>query len=1025
MPSIQDTAYPRFKSNPTAKELITLYTPTTDELELANRVTYKPLTCLNFLVLLKTFQRLGYGVALVTVPASIIRHIVMSAKLSTSQRDLGHYDASATRRRHLTIIREYLQIFPFNQSAHQVIVQALEMAILAKHDLVDLINIALEELARQRFELPGFSTLERIARSVRKQKTDQLYQQIKDALTPEERQRLDGLFSDTDELTHWEQLKQEPGKPLLSRLKNWTERLQWLSTLQLSHTVLSGIPPVKVQHFAAEAQTLDVARMKALGTAKRYTLAAALLTLQYAQTLDDITEMFIKRMRQLHHNAKDALTQHRLDSQQRTDELIMTLRDLIVAYQSEGDIPKRFAAMETVIGDHPEHLLEQCEAHMAHDGNNYFPFLPQFYRSHRATLFRLIDALILKSSTHDTTLVEAIEFIKRYREKRRTWVSITEMNHEGTDDEQQIVLLDISWVPNKWWTLVTGQDQRHHVPTKVHRVYFEICVFSYLLLEVQSGDVYIEGSNEYGDYDGQLISWQEYEATVAEYGQVVDLPTQPSEFVSYVRRWLTTIADQTDHSFPTNTKVTYQKERLVIQPHRRQRPDDLAKLESLLAERLQPVHLLDVLTDTELWLNWTRCFKPISGYEAKLENPVARYLVTTFCYGCNVGPSQTARSLESVDRRQFAWVHRRHISEDGLQSAITSVINTYNRFALPKFWGTGKRASVDGTKWDIYEQNLLAEYHIRYGGYGGIGYYHVSDTYIALFSHFIPCGVWEAVYILDGLLNNSSEIQPDTIHGNTQAQSATVFALAYLLGITLMPRIRNWQDLTFLRPTKKSKYKHIDSLFSGVVDWALIEEHLPDMLRVTMSVRVGKIKASTILRKLGTNSRKNTLFQAFHELGTALRTGFLLQYLNDEELRATIQAATNKSESFNGFAKWLAFGGEGVIPTNDRDEQRKFIKYNHLVANCLIFYNVFEMSRTLNQLMQEGYSFSDEAIASLSPYLTEHVNRLGRYHLDLERCPPALQFDVPIVESVQQLNIESTEMAQNPSEQKLEENQSL
>jgi len=108
-----------------------------------------------------------------------------------------------------------------------------------------------------------------------------------------------------------------------------------------------------------------------------------------------------------------------------------------------------------------------------------------------------------------------------------------------------------------------------------------------------------------------------------------------------------------------------------------------------------------------------------------------------------------------------------------------------------------------------------------------------------------------------------------------------------------------------------------------------------------------------------------------------LRTIFLLQYLNDEELRSTIQAATNKSESFNRFAKWLAFGGEGVIPSNNRDEQRKFIKYNHLVANCLIFYNVFEMSRILNQLMQEGYSFSDEAISALSPYLTEHVNRLG------------------------------------------------
>jgi TnpA family transposase len=102
--------------------------------------------------------------------------------------------------------------------------------------------------------------------------------------------------------------------------------------------------------------------------------------------------------------------------------------------------------------------------------------------------------------------------------------------------------------------------------------------------------------------------------------------------------------------------------------------------------------------------------------------------------------------------------------------------------------GSGKHASADGTRWDLYEQNLLSEYHIRYGGYGGIGYYHVSDTYIALFSHFIPCGVWEAVYILDGLLKNESDIQPDVLHADTQGQSEPVFALAHLLGIELMPR---------------------------------------------------------------------------------------------------------------------------------------------------------------------------------------------------------------------------------------------
>jgi len=127
----------------------------------------------------------------------------------------------------------------------------------------------------------------------------------------------------------------------------------------------------------------------------------------------------------------------------------------------------------------------------------------------------------------------------------------------------------------------------------------------------------------------------------------------------------------------------------------------------------------------------------------------------------------------------------------------------------------------------------------------------------ASFTHFITCGVWEAVYILDGLLKNTSDIQPDILHADTQGQSAPVFALSYLLGIKLMPRIRNWQDLTFFRPTKEAVYKYIDPLFKDVVDWKLIGTHWQDLMRVVLSIKTGKLMPSTILRKLGSYSRKN------------------------------------------------------------------------------------------------------------------------------------------------------------------------
>lgn len=87
-----------------------------------------------------------------------------------------------------------------------------------------------------------------------------------------------------------------------------------------------------------------------------------------------------------------------------------------------------------------------------------------------------------------------------------------------------------------------------------------------------------------------------------------------------------------------------------------------------------------------------------------------------------LGPTQTAASVKGLSRKQVAWLNLHHVSEERLDKAIFRVVNSYNRFVLPQFWGTGKSASADGTKWNLYEQNLLSEYHIRYGGYGGIGY---------------------------------------------------------------------------------------------------------------------------------------------------------------------------------------------------------------------------------------------------------------------------------------------------------------
>lgn len=160
-----------------------------------------------------------------------------------------------------------------------------------------------------------------------------------------------------------------------------------------------------------------------------------------------------------------------------------------------------------------------------------------------------------------------------------------------------------------------------------------------------------------------------------------------------------------------------------------------------------------------------------------------------------------------------------------------------------------------------------------------------------------------------------------------------------------------------------------------------------DLMQVALSIRAGKIAPSTLLRKLGTASRKNRLYHAFKALGTAVRTLFLLRYISEPLLREEITAATNKVESYNGFAKYLFFGGEGVIGQNDPLEQEKAIKYNDLVANAVVFANVVEQTRIIRGLLKQGWKITAADVAVLSPYLTAHIKRFGDYVIEFDNVP--------------------------------------
>ena len=214
-----------------------------------------------------------------------------------------------------------------------------------------------------------------------------------------------------------------------------------------------------------------------------------------------------------------------------------------------------------------------------------------------------------------------------------------------------------------------------------------------------------------------------------------------------------------------------------------------------------------------------------------------------------------------------------------------------------------------------------------------------------------------------------------------------MFALTYLLGIDLMPRIRNWKGLIFFRPSAETRYQHIDGLFRGTINWDLLMTHWQDLMQVVVSIKEGKTLASTILRKLNYDSKRNRLYKAFRELGRVIRTIFLLRYISNLELRQQIQGTTTLVEFFNAFAAWIFFGNQGIVETNDPIEQEKRLHYRDLIANALILQNTVDLSRVLRDLRQEGYLIRRDVVAHLSPYITQNWRRYGDYSAQFDEVP--------------------------------------
>ncbi|HSZ48067.1 MAG TPA: Tn3 family transposase [Streptosporangiaceae bacterium] len=83
-----------------------------------------------------------------------------------------------------------------------------------------------------------------------------------------------------------------------------------------------------------------------------------------------------------------------------------------------------------------------------------------------------------------------------------------------------------------------------------------------------------------------------------------------------------------------------------------------------------------------------------------------------------------------------------------------------------------------------------------------------------------------------------------------------------------------------------------------------------------------------------------------------MRTVTLLRYLSEPGLRDQIAQVTNRNEAFHGFADWLMFGRK-LIGHNDPDFQEKVVKFNELIANCVMYSTACDITDAANAIAAE------------------------------------------------------------------------
>jgi hypothetical protein len=818
------------KRNWTEEELVERWTLFPDELALVGAKTGH--TSLGFAVMLRFFAGEGrFPRDKHEVPVEVLRFV--GEQVGELAEGWLRYDWSGRSvKYHRAQIREF---FGFREATvrdgEDVASWLLEEVLPREQDTEKLRAVFYERCRALKIEPPTPGRVERLVVSAARRFEERFCSSVfgrlpedallmMDALLATERVaddvEFDGPAPATVRRSVLAWVKADPGQASLESVLDEVKKLGRVREVGLPPDLFADDPPALVKEYRRRAAAEVASELRAHPKERRATLIAALLWWREREITDGLLDLLVRVVHKIGARAERRVEKELLEDLKKvTGKTNLLFRMAEAAVENpEGTVRE---VLYPVIGESTlKELVKEYKGSGPAFRLNVHARLASSYRGHyRRMLAPLLETLEFRSNNAaHQPVIEALRLLRRN-------AGSTAKTYPA---DEEIPVDDV--VPPGWRFLVVREDDRGR--ERVDRVGYEVCALKALREALRSREVWVVGADRYRDPDEDLP--KDFDDRREDYYADLGQPLEAERFVEELKAEMEAGLQELDAEMPKNEKVRISGRsggRISVSKLKpRPDPPNFDALKAEIGRRWSTTSLLDVFKEADLRVGFTDLFETAASREVIDRDTLRRrLLLALYGLGTNAGLKRMAGSDSDATERELRWVRLKFVSREHLRAAIAEVANATFAIRRPEIWGeTTTSCASDSTKVGAWDQNLMTEWHIRYGGRGVMIYWHVEKKSVCVYSQLKSASSSEVAAMIEGVLRHCTDMTIEKNFTDSHGQSEIAFCFSRLLGFELMPRLKAIDKQKLYLPGRgtDSRYPNLRPVLTRPIDWGLI-----------------------------------------------------------------------------------------------------------------------------------------------------------------------------------------------------------